>query len=55
MPLIHKIFCMIVTFCCAGFYETDEGEPEEVYCGLKRVRKSNSNVIKKSIHACQTI
>lgn len=18
MPLIHKIFCMIVTFCCAG-------------------------------------
>lgn len=42
-------------FVVQGFYETDEGEPEEVYCGLKRRQKSNSNVIKKSIHACQTI
>ena len=26
-------------FVLQGFYETDDGEPEEVYCGLKRRQK----------------
>ena len=48
MPLIHKIFCMIVTFFVVqGFYETDEGEPEEVYCGLKRRQKKQFKRNKK--------
>lgn len=29
-----------------GFYETDEGEPEEIYCGLKRRQKNSLNGIK---------
>lgn len=34
-------------FVVQGFYETDEGEPEEVYCGLKRRQKKQFKRNKK--------
>lgn len=34
-------------FVLQGFYETDSGEPEEVYCGLKRGRKKQFKRNKK--------
>lgn len=42
-------------FVIQGFYVTDEGDPEEIYCGLKRRQKSSSSVIKKSIPDCLII
>mgnify|MGYP001781940212 CR=1 FL=1 len=34
-------------FVIQGFYETDQGEPEEVYCGLKRSQKKQFKRNKK--------
>ena len=34
-------------FVVQGFYETDEGEPEEIYCGLKRRQKKQFKRNKK--------
>lgn len=34
-------------FVVQGFYETDQGEPEEVYCGLKRRQKKQFKRNKK--------
>ena len=34
-------------FVIQGFYETDQGEPEEVYCGLKRRQKKQFKRNKK--------
>ena len=42
-------------FMLQGEYEHESGEPEEVYCGLKRKQKSVLNVIKKSIKDCRSI
>lgn len=40
-------------FVVQGFYETDDGDPEEVYCGLKRRQKSSSRGIKRNIRVCR--
>lgn len=36
-------------FVIQGFYETDQGEPEEVYCGLKRRQKKQFKRNKRNI------
>ena len=35
-------------FVIQGFYEAEDGTPEEIYCGMKRRAKKQFNVIKRS-------
>lgn len=47
IPLILRIYGTNRTFCAARFYETEGGDPEEVYCGLKRRQKKQFKRNKK--------
>jgi DNA replication and repair protein RecF len=42
-------------FVVQGFYEMEDGTPEEIYCGLKRRQKSSLNATRKNIPACRII
>ena len=39
-------------FVIQGFYVTDEGDPEEIYCGLKRRQKKQFKRNKKEYSRC---
>ena len=38
-------------FVIQGFYEAEDGTPEEIYCGMKTVRRNNLSGIRKNIAA----